>query len=133
MDINAASETELQRIKGVGPTFARRIANYRSSLGGFCKIDQLKEVFGLDSNKYAEIAPQVNIIDSSLQKLNINHAEPVDLIKHPYISTWNLANAIQAYRKTHGAFESPKDLLNIQLVDSIWLKKMLPYLTTNEN
>jgi DNA uptake protein ComE-like DNA-binding protein len=39
-----------------------------------------------------------------------------------------LAGAIIAYRNQHGAFDSPADLQKIYTLDSITLKKIVPYL-----
>jgi competence protein ComEA len=53
VDLNTADTVQLTQLYGIGATFARRIVSYRARLGGFVNKEQLKEVFGIDSEKYA--------------------------------------------------------------------------------
>lgn len=47
VDLNTASESELQALDGVGPKLAERIATYRDQQGGFSNVEQLVEVPGI--------------------------------------------------------------------------------------
>jgi len=49
ININRATEQELQSLKGIGPVLSGRIIKYRELLGGYISIDQLKEVYGMDT------------------------------------------------------------------------------------
>jgi competence ComEA-like helix-hairpin-helix protein len=49
IDINTADSAAWVALNGIGPGFAKRIMTYREKLGGFYQVDQLKEVYGLDS------------------------------------------------------------------------------------
>src|SRR6201996_4597967 len=55
IEINTADSARLTRIHGIGAAFAARIIAYRKRLGGFLNKEQLKEVYGIDTVKYAEI------------------------------------------------------------------------------
>lgn len=57
VDINTASEEELQQIPGVGPSISKSIVDYRSSLpeGRFTDKSQLKEVIGIGDSTYDKI------------------------------------------------------------------------------
>ncbi len=61
VELNGADTTELMRVKGIGPTFARRIVKYRRLIGGFQRVEDLQQVYGIDSERYAGIAPQVYV------------------------------------------------------------------------
>ena len=61
VEINAADTFDLQEVKGIGSSYARRISNYRDRLGGFIKKEQLLEVFGIDSAKYVQIQASFTI------------------------------------------------------------------------
>ena len=79
VEINSADTLELDKIKGVGLSFARRIVKYRERLGGFHTKEQLFEVFGVDTPKFNEIKDQVRIDVNFINKININTAEFDDL------------------------------------------------------
>lgn len=61
ININAASETELDELPGVGPAIAAAIVAYRTESGGFTSVDELLEVRGIGEAKLAEIAPLVTV------------------------------------------------------------------------
>lgn len=130
IDINTADENTLQQVRGIGPVFASRIVSYRRLLGGYYHVDQLREVYGINAEVFAAFHAQVTIIDSTLRKININTSSARELMTHPYFNDWNLANAIKNYRDTHGVFSFPEELNNIHLVKAGWLKKIIPYLST---
>ncbi|RZL46641.1 MAG: hypothetical protein EOP00_14375 [Pedobacter sp.] len=128
IEINGADTLQLDEIKGVGAAFARRIANYRNKLGGFYKKEQLLEVYGLDSVKFAEIKDQVKIDVSNVKKININTAEFDDLKNHPYLK-YKQINALIQYRKQHGKYNSLDDLKKVAILTPQNIQNLAPYLT----
>ncbi|MEU6712520.1 helix-hairpin-helix domain-containing protein [Nonomuraea sp. NPDC046802] len=61
IDLNSATTTELEQLPGVGEVLAARIAEYRTTHGGFTAIDQLREVSGIGPRKFDEIKTRVRI------------------------------------------------------------------------
>ena len=47
VNLNAASEQELQELDGVGPAMASRIAQYRAAHGTITSVDELDDVPGI--------------------------------------------------------------------------------------
>lgn len=127
IDINSADSTELRRLRGIGPTLAARIINYRESLGGFYTADQIKEVYGIKEEVYTEIRPLLSCNNNRVKKINLNVADLKTLGKHPYIKN-NFAGLIIKYRNQHGSFNSLEDLNNLIGIDKHAIDKMLPYL-----
>lgn len=128
VEINTADTIALLDIRGIGPAFARRIVKYRERLGGFYKLEQLKEVYGLDSVKYEEIQGQLKLDGSALQRININEAGFEDLKNHPYL-TYKQANAILQYRRQHGNYASFAELKKVLLLPAETVDKLAPYLS----
>ncbi|MBB6239519.1 DNA uptake protein ComE-like DNA-binding protein [Pedobacter sp. AK013] len=128
VDINQADSARLDEIKGIGGTFALRIIKYRERLGGFYKKEQLLEVYGLDSNKYAEIKDQIEISNIPLKTININTATFNDLKRNPYLS-FKQINAIIQYRKQHGNYSSIADLKRVVLLNQQVIDKITPYVS----
>lgn len=128
IDINTADSAQLESLNGVGAAFASRILKYRTRLGGFSRKEQLKEVYGLDSNLYQKLQTQLTLDPASIKKILINTATFEDLKRHPYL-TFKQMNAIVKYRKQHGDFKSIEDLKPIAILNDDVLNKIAPYLS----
>jgi competence ComEA-like helix-hairpin-helix protein len=105
IEINSADSAKLTRIRGIGPAFAMRIIRYRDRLGGFYSKEQLKEVFGIDDAKYAEIKNGIAVNGKHIIKINVNTATFNQLRRFPYMS-FKQMNAILEYHTQHGDYES---------------------------
>jgi DNA uptake protein ComE-like DNA-binding protein len=127
IELNTADSAKLTEVRGIGPVFAMRIIRYRDKLGGFYKKEQLKEVFGVDEEKYIQIREQLRVDARKLNKLNINAASFDDLRRFPYLS-YKQMNAVIQYRKEHGDYESLDDMRNVAILDDGILRKIEPYL-----
>ena len=132
VEVNLADTTSFKSLTSIGTVFANRICKYRHLLGGFYSIDQLKEVYGMDSLRYVTIKSHLIIDANQIKKININFSEAKDLRRHPYIS-YKMANLIVSYKQQHGVYKTLTDLLNLHLIDSLKFRKIAPYLTTDEN
>ena len=129
LDLNKVDTTELQDLPFIGSGRSKAIVNYRERLGGFCTVEQLKEIRSIPDSVYKIIFPKVKVDGGPYKKLNINSL-PSDSLRHPYINK-QLARLIVAYREQHGVFKSPSDLKKIPLVDEEILRKLAPYLLFN--
>lgn len=130
-DLNAADTTQLIRIYGIGSKLSTRIIKYRNQLGGFISMNQLYEVYGLDSATVKELEESCFIVpDYQPRLLDLNLANEKELAQHPYIR-YNLAKAIATYRFQHGKFQSLEELKKIALVDEAFYNRIKPYLTIN--
>jgi len=57
IDLNAADESELQALPGIGPALAARIVAYRETNGPFASVDELADVSGITPNILDAIIP----------------------------------------------------------------------------
>lgn len=128
VDINTADSAQLEEIRGIGGTFAKRIVKYRERLGGFYKMEQLMEVYGLDESKYAEIKDQISISKTAIKTININTAVFNDLKTNPYLS-YKQINAIIQYRKQHGNYSNADDLKKVVILNQEVIDKITPYIS----
>lgn len=128
IDINSGDTAALITLKGIGPTFAKRIIRYRESLGGFISTQQIKEVYGLSPETFEEILPYLTISPvHTVSKIYINDLDANTLSKHPYVS-FKQGTAIVNYRNQHGRFQNLEDLKKVILLDDDFLRKLAPYL-----
>ena len=130
-DINQADTTQLIRIYGIGSKLSQRIIKYKNQLGGFISMNQLSEVYGLDTTVINELNRKAYVAsDYQPKKININSVTEKELSTHPYIK-YSLEKAITTYRFQHGNFNSIEDLKKIALVNETFYNKIKPYLTLN--
>ncbi len=128
VEINTADSLELIKVKGIGPYTAMKIIELRTKLGGFNSKEQLREVYRVDSARYAEIEPYLTVDPFEVKKLNINTATLDELKNHPYIR-YNIANSIVSIRQQHGRFSSIEGIKKSHLVTEDIFRKIVPYLT----
>jgi len=64
LDLNQATEQELQLIPGLGPKLARAILQRRSELGAFQSLDQLSEVPGIKEQRVRNLARYLKVSNS---------------------------------------------------------------------
>jgi competence ComEA-like helix-hairpin-helix protein len=126
IDINTAAADDWQQLRGIGPSFARRIVNYRDKLGGFATIEQVAETFGLPDSTFLQIVPHLRA-SSVYRKIRINEADVETLKGHPYL-TWKQANILINYRANHGPFRNFEDVRSVEGLPVETLQKIEAYL-----
>ncbi len=127
IDINSADTSLFIALPGIGSRLAARIIQFREKLGGFHKVEQLSEVYGLQDSVFRLIRPYLLLRDSGIRKIHINSAGFEILNEHPYIQ-FAEARAIVQYRKQHGSFNNVSDLMKINILNHEWIEKAGPYL-----
>ena len=55
ININTATEEQLDQLPGVGPSTAKAIVDYRTQNGRFSSIEDIQEVSGIGESKYSKI------------------------------------------------------------------------------
>lgn len=130
VDINTADSLDLQQLKGIGPSFSKRIIKYRELLGGYYDINQVLEVYGMDMSRFDAIKKHIYVNEISIQKININNATIKEMIKHPYIEFY-IAKSIIAYRNEFGSINKLEEIKNVKLIYDELYQKIVPYLTIN--
>lgn len=131
IELNSADSLSLIQLKGIGPAFSSRILKYRNLLGGFRAHEQLLEVYGMDSLRWESLISQIRIDSNNIKGIDINSAEWIDLVRHPYIDK-QTANKILQHRKYNGSFEDVSDLLSYYLLNKQLYRKIAPYLKAND-
>ncbi|MDX6300817.1 MAG: competence protein ComEA [Nocardioidaceae bacterium] len=61
VNINTATESELEELPGVGPVTAQSILEFRAENGTFSAVDELLEISGIGDATLAKIAPYVTL------------------------------------------------------------------------
>jgi competence protein ComEA len=61
VDINTATQEDLEALPGIGPVLAGRIVAYRQNHGPFKQVADLEQVSGIGSKKLAQLKPHIEI------------------------------------------------------------------------
>ena len=101
---------------------------YEKSLGGFCRKEQLLEVYKMNEETYAILCKHLDFSRPNIRKLSINRCTKEELAKHPYIDAWQ-ANSIVKMRIQKGGFHDLQELLDSHLINAEIFDKILPYVS----
>jgi DNA uptake protein ComE-like DNA-binding protein len=113
VELNSADTALLKKIPGIGSSFAKRITGYRRLLGGYYRIEQLQEVYGMYEELYTRLVPWFSIDTALIEPLNANTASLDRLRAHPYIDSYQ-AIAIVELRKKRSKIDSFEQLLMLE-------------------
>ena len=61
ININTATQEELETLPGIGPSTALKIINYRNENGKFKSIEDIKEVSGIGESKFNNIKSMISV------------------------------------------------------------------------
>jgi DNA uptake protein ComE-like DNA-binding protein len=98
IELNSADSAALVALNGIGAGYARRILKYRSILGGYVAVEQLREVYGFTDELYDQVKTQVTVDKSNIKKININKDDFKTVNRHPYLS-YELTKTIFDWRR----------------------------------
>ncbi|PBQ32444.1 hypothetical protein CNR22_11910 [Sphingobacteriaceae bacterium] len=124
IELNSADSLGLISVNGIGSVYAKRILKYRTMLGGYVSVEQLKEVYGLSEELYEKIKNTFTVDAKSVKKLNLNKDDFKLINKHPYLTYETTKTIFDWRRKTTINPVNLKDIIN----DPAIYQKLLPYL-----
>jgi competence ComEA-like helix-hairpin-helix protein len=61
INLNSATQNQLERLPGIGPSYAARILAYRTEHGAFQTVSEIRNVKGIGEAKLARIEPFLSI------------------------------------------------------------------------
>ena len=113
-DINKATAEELTVIKGIGEKLSDRIIKYRNAKQYIVDINQLYEVWGIDSLVIYKVISRFKVLEEpTIKKIDINEASFKEILKTPYID-YELTKKIMDYKLEVAEIQSLYELKNIE-------------------
>jgi len=144
-DPNTVTENELIKM-GLEDRLAARIVKYTSKGGKFYDKEDLKKIYGLNSNTYDQLAPFINIkkeakknireekksFDKPVVIFDINEADTTQLKSINGIGD-KLSKRIISYREILGGFYTLSQLHEVYGLDSAVISRMEDRLVITQN
>jgi competence ComEA-like helix-hairpin-helix protein len=127
IEINRSDSATLVRLPGIGPVLSARIVKYRNLLGGFARIGQLKEVYGLPEETFEMIKNRISVDTSFITRININTSDYKELYHIRYFDKYELSS-IMKYRQLKGKIESMTELIDNKIITKEKALIVGPYL-----
>lgn len=122
LDLNSADTTELKKIPGIGSGYASKIVRYRTQLGGYVSVNQLKEI-----DIPGECFLWLRVSGETISRLYINKSSFSQLNRHPYLNFYQ-TKVICEHRRKYGPI---KDIVQLGLYTVFTqndLHRIKPYL-----
>ena len=113
LDVNKATALDFQKVYGIGPVYSKRIVKFRAILGGFVHMDQLQQVYGLDTIVVKALKASFSVQGTPvIRKISVNNASVYELQILPFF-TKELAEKIVSERAKNGLFNDFEKISNI--------------------
>ena len=114
INLNIATKTQLQQVKGIGPALSARIISYRDKLGGFSIDKQLQNVWGLSEQVVANVLAGFTVkTPNQIKQIAVNTASVSDIATIPGIS-FDFAKEIWEFRILRQKIGSLSELQKIE-------------------
>lgn len=112
-DLNAATQDDLMKVRGIGEKLSERILKQKSAFGAFVSMEQLKDIYGLSPEVIIEMEKYFIVSDKSeIKKVKINELSIKELGTFSYFK-YPISKNIVSYRSMNGEIQSIDDLSKI--------------------
>ena len=113
LDVNKATALDFQKVYGIGPVYSKRIVKFRAIFGSFVHMDQLQQVYGLDTIVVKALKASFSVQGTPvIRKISVNNASVYELQILPFF-TKELAEKIVSERAKNGLFNDFEKISNI--------------------
>ncbi len=113
IDINTASVSEFEALKGIGPVLAARIVDFRVKQGGFVNVQDLLGVYGVKDSLLRALGPYLRLEAGRVPKANLNQASVLQLVQKAGLQPV-VAQTLVRWRQQNGAFATFDELENFE-------------------
>ena len=127
LELNSCDTTALQLLRGIRSATAKKIVRHRRELGGYMRVEQLKEFD--DLSYLADSTLLCFTVDTSLiTPIPVNHTPLKYLVNHPYIN-YTQAEELYNFRRSEVKLKNIDQLRKLKSFSAEDIEKLRPYLS----
>lgn len=115
LELNSCDSAALVSLPGIGPVLSARIIKFRTLLGGFVSVDQLKEVYGLPPETFNMIKDRLKADTSLIKRIRINSAGYRELSRLPYFEKYDVSSILK-YREINKRIGGMTELVDNKIL-----------------
>jgi len=131
INLNLADSALLDRaLPGIGAVLAHKIVVRRTALGGFIRVEQLKELYPFSDSLFQVLRKHILLDSSGLRKMDLNTVGIEDLRQHPYIGE-KVGRNILLYREGIKSYKHIEEIRQVPLMSEEIYRKIAPYFLIN--
>ncbi|MBQ8437242.1 MAG: helix-hairpin-helix domain-containing protein [Alistipes sp.] len=127
VEINTADSATLVAIDGIGARSASEIIKYRTLLGGYYSVEQIRELKVITESNFEKILPKIWCDSFVISKIDINFARSLELERHPYISARALRRIVKQ-RQLKGGWTRIEEMIDDDILSEEEAERLAPYL-----
>ena len=127
VEINTADSATLVAIYGIGARSASEIIKYRTLLGGYYSVEQIRELKVITESNFEKILPKIWCDSFVILKIDINFARSLELERHPYISARALRRIVKQ-RQLKGGWTRIEEMIDDDILSEEEAERLAPYL-----
>ena len=127
VEINTADSLTLVALDGIGAKSASEIIKYRTLLGGYYRVAQLRELKSVTEINFEKFLPKIWCDSFVISKIDINFVRSLELERHPYISARALKRIVKQ-RQLKGGWRRIEEMIDDDILSEEEAERLAPYL-----
>ncbi len=132
IELNSADTSDIKTVPLFGSKRAAALVKYRDQLGGLHSLEQLQEVFVLQSIPKDLLEKYFTIDTTIIIPININSADYKTMVAHPYLDSY-LTKTLINHREKNGKIMSFQEIQEVTHAYLELIEKLKPYIIFNNN
>lgn len=128
LELNSADTITLKKVPGIGSYFAKKIIRFRDLLHGYASVNQLREIYGMDEERFLSLVPWFRADTNLIKKWPVNSLPADSLRKHPYLN-YNQVRILLNLRRRKQKIEGWNSLKLLEEFTEADSLRLAPYLS----
>ena len=126
VELNTADTALLRTLPSIGAYFAKKMVEYRESLGGYVSAEQLLEIPNFGHERLQRLSGRITVDASKVQKFELSEDSYELMRRHPYVGAY-AARGIVQFAKRKGSPATLEELSANNVITSPQAQRLRVY------